>query len=443
MSPKTLLALLGLGLYAPGAMASPLTLSDVMQRAIANSPAVRSAQADVDFDAAQVHEARAAFLPQLSITANALQLEGSPVAVFGMPSSGPQSGFGGAAGMAFAKAGEPMVLGSATLTQPLFAGFRNLNGYQAAVRQAEATSLELERVRRKAAMDALDAVGTWQQRRSTVQALEAMVKKASTRLNWVEARATAGASGKLDLLQAKVQLARMQSQLADARRDAESAYDLVVERLGGEVGGLETMPLGWTMPAMTQEEAIALAMQERLDLKAQALREEAALHQARASHAGYLPAVSVFGTTSQLGGNSANRGAILGLQASWIPFDGLKTQAGISKANALSAKRQADRDAVTRAAVQEVKQAYADWQAATRLQQLRQQELALSEEARRQAETIRAEGALTLSEFTDAEMDRLQARYDLDASRLALRRSELKFAMALGWSPDRLIRQEK
>lgn len=443
MSPKTLLALLALGLYAPAAMASPVTLTEVMLRAIANSPAVRSAQASYDLDAAQVQEARSAFLPQLSITGNALQLDGSPVAVFGMPSSGPQSGFGGASGMAFIKSGEPLVLASATLTQSLFAGGRNLNGYQAALQQAEATSLDLERARRKAVMDALDALGTWQQKRASVQALDAMVKKASTRLNWVQARATAGASGTLDLLQAKVQLARMQSQLADARRDATLAQDLVTERLGGELPGLDAMPLTWTLPAMTLDEAIALAMRERLDLKAQALLEESSEHQARAAHAGYLPSVSIFGTTSQLGDNSANRGAIVGLQASWIPFDGLRTQAGISKANALSAKRRADRETVTRAVVQEVKQAYADWQAASSLRELRQQELDLAEASRRQAETVRAEGALTLTEYTDAEMDRLQARLDLESSRLALRRSELKLAMALGFSPDRLIRQER
>ncbi|MNK88073.1 Outer membrane efflux protein [compost metagenome] len=276
-----------------------------------------------------------------------------------------------------------------------------------------------------------------------MQALDAMVKKASTRLTWVQARADAGASGKLDLLQSKVQLARMQSQLADARREAAIAQDLVMERLGGELPGLEAMPLTWTMPAMTQEEAIALALRDRLDLKAQALLEAASDRQAGASHAGYWPNISVFGTTSQLGDNSANRGAIVGLQAAWIPFDGLRTQAGIDKANAMSAKRRADREAVTRAVVQEVKQAYADWQSASSLRELRQQELALSEEARRQAETIRSEGALTLTEYTDAEMDRLQARFDLEASRLALRRSELKLATAIGYSPDRLIRQEK
>lgn len=443
MIRHSLLALLGLGVFAPAVMASPLTLSDVMQRAIANSPAVRSAQADYDLDAAQVQEARSAFLPQLSISANALQLEGSPVAVFGMPSSGPQSGFGGVAGMTFAKPGEPMVLASATLTQPLFAGFRNFNGFQAAVLQAEAASLNVEIARRKAAMEVLDALGTWQQHRATVQALSAMVSKAQTRLDGVEARAIAGASGRLDLLQSKVQLARMQSQLADARREADRAQDRLLERVGGDVSGLSTMALSWSFPRMTQDEAISLAMQERLDLKAQALLEAVSERQAGASHAGYLPTVSAFGTTSQLGENSANRGAIVGLQASWIPFDGLKTQAGIAKANALSAKRKADRDAMTRSVVQEVKQAYADWQAATSLHALRQQELVLSEEARRQAETIRAEGAFTLSEFTDAEMDRLQARYDLEASRLALRRSELKLAMALGFSPERVIRQEK
>jgi len=442
MTRKYLLALLGLGVFAPAAMASPPTLAGVTERAIANSPAVRSAKASADADAAQIREARAAFLPQLSISANALQLEGSPVAVFGVPSSGPQSGFGGVAGMTFAKAGEPMVLGSVTLTQPIFAGFRNFNTYQAAVLQAEATSLDLERARRKAAFEALEALGAWQQRRASVQALDAMVKKAQTRLNWVEARLSAGASGKLDQLQAKVQLARMQSQLDDARRDAERAYDRLVERLGGEVNGLETMPLTWSFPTLTQESAIAMAMQERLDLKAQDLLESAAERQAGATHAGYLPTVNAFGTTSQLGDNSTNRGAILGLQATWIPFDGLRTQAGIDKANAMSEKRRADREAVTRTVISEVKQAYADWQAATSLQRLRQQELALSEEARRQAETIRAEGALTLTEFTDAEMDRLQARYDLDASRLALRQCELKLAMALGLSPERLIRQE-
>ncbi len=443
MNPKSLLTLLGLGLYAPSALAGPLSLTDVMQRAIANSPAVRSAQAAYDADASQVQDARGAFLPQLSVSANALSLDGSPVAVFGIPSTGPQSGFGGVAGMTFAKSGEAMVLGSVTLTQPIFAGFRNVNGYQASVRQAEATSLELERARRKAAMEALDALGAWQQRQASLQAVEALVKKAETRLNWVEARATAGSAGSLDKLQAKVQLTRLQGQLADARRAASLAHDLLNETLGAELPSLGTMPLDWNFPRMTQAEALAMALQERLDLKAQALLETASESQARASHAGYLPTVSAFGTTSQLGDNSANRGAIFGLQANWIPFDGLKTQAGIDRANAMSAKRRADRDALLRAVVQEVKQAHADWEAASTQQELRRQELALAEEARRLARNIRAEGALTLTGFTDAEMDSLQARHDLEASRLALRRSEIALAKALGISPERLIRQER
>lgn len=443
MTIRFLPALLGLGLFAPSAMAHPLSLSDVMQRAIATSPSVRSAQAAYNSDAAQVQEARAAFMPQLSISANALQLEGSPVAVFGIPSSGPQSGFGGASGMSFIKSGEPMVLASATLTQPLFAGFRNLNGYQAAARQAEASAFELERARRMAALDALDALSAWQQKRASVQALEALVKKAETRFDWVSARAKAGASGTLDRLQSQVQLARIQAQLADARREAALAEDLLVERVGGELSGIAALTLEWDMPGMTRDEAIALALAERLDLKAQTLLEEAAAAQARAAHAGYLPSVSAFGTTSQLGEKSDVRGAILGLQATWIPFDGLRTQAGIDQANALNAKRQADRDVLRRAVVQDVKQAYADWEGAISRRKLREQELTVAEEARRVADRIRSEGALTLTAYTDAEMDGLQARYERDAARLALRRSELKLAQALGWSPERLIRQEK
>lgn len=442
MSPKTLIALLGLGLYAPCAMASPVSLSELMERAIARSPSVRSAKAAYDLESAQVQEARSAFLPQLSLSANALQLDGSPVAVFGIPSSGPQSGFGGVAGMTFAKPGEPMVLASVTVTQPIFAGFRNLNSYQAALSQAEATSLDLERARRKAALEALDALGTWQQKQAAVQGLDALVKKAKTRLDWVEARAQAGASGTLDRLQTQVQMARLERQLADARRDAALAQSILIERLGGDGAGIESASLEWTLPPMTQDEAIATAMRERLDLQAQTLLESASESQARASHAGYLPTVSAFGTTSQLGDNSAFRGAILGVQASWIPFDGLRTQAGIDKANALSAKRTADRDALTRTVVQEVKQAHADWLSAQSLCELRRQELALSEEARRLAQSIRAEGAITLTALTDAEMDRLQARSELESARLALRRSEVKLAMALGFSPERLIRQE-
>jgi outer membrane protein TolC len=443
MNPKSLLALLGLGLYAPSAMAGPLSLTDVMQRAIANSPAVRSAQAAYDVDASQVQDARGAFLPQLSLSVNALSLDGSPVAVFGIPSSGPQSGFGGVAGMTFAKPGEAMLLGSATLTQPIFAGFRNVNGYLASARQAEATSLELERARRKAALEALDTLGAWQQRQASLQAVEALVKKAETRVNWVEARATAGSAGSLDRLQAKVQLTRLQSQLADARRAASLAHDRLTEILGASPPALDTMPLDWAFPRMTQAEALATASRERLDLKAAALLEAASDSQARATHAAYLPTVSAFGTTSQLGDNSTNRGAIFGVQAMWIPFDGLKTQAGIDRANAMSAKRRADRDALSRAIVQEVKQAHADWEAASAQQELRRQELVLAEEARRLARNIRAEGALTLTGLTDAEMDSLQARHDLEAARLALRRSEIALAMALGLSPDQLIRQER
>lgn len=440
MTLRVLPVLLGLGLFAPAAMAAPTSLLDVTQRAIASSPAVRSAEAAHALESARIQESRAAFLPQLSLSGNALQLEGSSVAVFGVPSSGPQAGFGGVAGMAFAKPGEAMVLGSATLTQTVFAGFRNVSNYQASVRQTEAAALDLERARRKAALEALDALAAWKRNQANLQALDALVTKARTRLDWVEARADAGASGALDLLQAKVSLARMETQLADARRAANLSYDILSERLGGDLSGVEEVDLDWSFPSLTEAEAIATAKQMRLDRHAQAKLEEAAGYQARAAHAGYLPVVSAFGTTSQMGDRN---GSLIGLQASWIPFDGLATQAAIDRANAMSAKQEADREALGRAIVQDVRQAFADWQAAKAQHALRRLEFSLAEEAHRQARSIRAEGALTLTEFTDAEMDLSQARFDLEGARLALRRSELKLAEALGWSPERLIRQEK
>lgn len=443
MNLRILPALLGLGLVAPSAMAAPIGLSDVMQRAIASSPAVLAAKAAHDLDAAQLAEARSAFLPQLSVTGNALQLEGSPVAVFGIPSSGPQSGFGGAAGMTFAKAGEPMLLASVTVTQPLFAGFRNVNGYKAASLQAEATALDLERARRKAALEALDALATWQQKRTSVQALEATLAKAATRLEWVSARTKAGSATTLDRLQGQVQVTRIRGQLAEAKREATLAEGVLTDRLGDDLSGVDALSLDWAFRPMTEQEAIAQALSERLDLRAQTLLEDASAAQAKAAHAGYLPTVNAFGTTSKLGDAANGTGAILGVQASWIPFDGLRTQAGIAKANALNAKRQADRTALRQAIVQDVKQAHAAWAAAAAQRDLREQELAVAEEAKRLADRVRSEGALTLTAYTDADMDRQQARHDLDSARLALRRSELKLLQALGWSPERLIRQEK
>lgn len=443
MRSRIFLTLLGLGLYAPSAMASSAGLSEVMQRAIANSPAVRSAQASYDAEAAQTQNARAAFLPQLSVSGNALKLEGSPVAMFGVPGGSGAGGFGGSAGMAFAKPGEAMWLGSATVTQPLFAGFRNLNGLLAAQKQAEAASLDLESARRQAAFDALDALADVQQKHASLKVAEALVKKARSRLDWVEARAIAGSAGSLDRLQSQLQLTRLQQQVEDARRALTIAQEALSDRLGGELGGREALTLAWELPRMTQDEALARARTERLDLRAQALRLEASEMQARGAHAGYLPSVSAFGTTSQLGENSANRGTIVGVQAMWLPFDGLATQAGIRRNEALSAKHRAEGEALFRAVTNEVKLAHAAWEAAASRRDLRRQELALADEAHRLAKNVRAEGALTLSEFTDAEMERAQAKFELEAASLEWRRSELRLVMALGLSPVTLIRQEK
>lgn len=449
MKSRSLLALVALGLLAPGAAAASaeatarFTLETLMTRAIANSPAVRSALASEAAEAAAVRDARSAFLPQLAISANAIQLEGSPVAMFGVPGGNPGgASFGGVSGMAFAKPGEPMVLGSATLTQSLFAGFRNYHALQASQAAATAAKLDRERAERQAAFDALDALSAWQQQHATLKANEALLRKASTRLRWVEARAGAGSVGKLDVMQSRLQLTRMENQLADARRRLQLAEDTLAERLGTLPDGLDKLPVDWVVSPIAPDQALAAAKHARLDLQAQALLADAARFQARGAHAGYLPAVSAFGTTSQLGENSANRGAVIGLQATWIPFDGLKTQAGLDRSQALEAKRVADLAALERAILQEVKQAHADWEAALSQRSLRAQELAIAEEASRLARNTRAEGALTLADYNDAEMELLQARFEDEVSRLALRRSELKLAMALGWSPANLIRQE-
>jgi outer membrane protein TolC len=206
--------------------------------------------------------------------------------------------------------------------------------------------------------------------KANVASQEAQVKQAGATFKQSEHQFQAGTKASIDRNKSFVEYQTEQQRLISLRGDLAKQTMLLARLIGVPVGQVLTLSedLPVQVPeAVSLEEALKLAFQERSDLKAARLQLKAASEAHRASKAEYLPSVGVKGDYG-LEGINPNKGASVFQAAATVNipiFESGRVRADVEQADAALSQRQAEYEDEKGAVELDVRQAYVDLQVAT------------------------------------------------------------------------------
>ncbi len=317
--------------------------------------------------------------------------------------------------------------GSLTLQQPLYAGGRITAARRAATALAASEAASQAHRKQQVALAVVQAYFGAQAAAAGVTYAEDSLKTAQGTEAFVAARVEQGLMLKADLARVKAWRAQAEANLAEARRQANSARSGVALLLGAPVPEALQTPLEAPAAGATPTPA------QRSDLKAAALQTEAARAYAQAVGGSLKPEVGLSisaGAARETFGATGGSWTTASLGAKWTFAlgDTKKTQAARAGARAAElAQRwqQAQAARETTEAEGAVTTAEAKVRAA-------QEGLAAAEEARELRQARHREGLTPLTELLDAESALQGARAFRLATLLELRTAHAQRALALG-----------
>lgn len=346
-----------------GQAAEVLTLEQAVAAALKHNEELTAANAQVDAAQAGLSEARAAFLPKVTLSESYVRSD-NPLMVLGAklnqeivtPADFAPDVLNGP---------DPMTNYTTRVeaVQPLFNGGRSALGVKQARLGLDAADQRRERVRQETVFSVIKAYyGVLLARESHAVATRSLeTSEANVRL--ADARYRAGAVLQSDLLRAKVQLAEVQEMVTRTRNgitlananlafamgvpqttEFEAQEMLVPHRIEGEL-----------------ESRLEQALNERPDLAAVGLQRRQAETGVTQARTAYLPSLNVIGqadwNSADFAGDDAKSWAVMAV-FQWNLFDGLATRARVRSALASSEQMRA-LEARTRSAVQlQVRQAF-------------------------------------------------------------------------------------
>jgi outer membrane protein len=339
------LALL-LGLIVAGVCAAPapgaareMTLEDCVVRTLEVNPKVRDKAEGVTRAAGGIVEARAGFLPQLSLSGLYNFAEKSQRVQFPGP-GGEMQEFELDFTLDYAL--------SATLTQPIYTGGAVSSSYRISKHGRDIAEADLETMQSDLALAVLvQFYGVLAAREAIVVAEEA-IANAEEHHRVTLARYNAGEVSEYDVMRAEVAVVNLRPSLIRARNLLEvsqlSLKNYMMLEPESEidfVGVLEEMDY-----EVDPAEAVRVAFENRPELRMVNKQTEIARESVTLARSGWLPNFTLEGSydlrSNQLTfGRDAWQDSYAGyLVLSWSVFDGLRTKARVSQAH--SAVRQAD-----------------------------------------------------------------------------------------------------
>jgi len=307
-----------------------LALPDAQLRAVAASPEVRTARANVDAARAAYDQARGTY--GLSATAGYAEA--------------PQGAPGGTIAQRLTTYGAQITLGDIAAYSPLVAQAA------AALRASQTDEIAAERAER------VKVVGLYYaalRARSVSAARTGALGSAGAFLDAAQKRFAAGDAARIDVVRAQLAQARAQADLARARADDANADDALAREAGiapSALAGAGTEPVASAqIPA--PDDAVTAALARRADVRSADDNVRAAQAAVRAAERGVLPPVTLnAGYERGVDSGFAVAGPTVGAQIA-IPIGGA-LGAKVRGQRALLDVATAKRDAVTRQIAVEV-----------------------------------------------------------------------------------------
>lgn len=336
----------GLSLAAALLLAAPaaaVSLDEAIAAALASAPAARQAEAGLDAAEARLRQARGAALPSATLSGSIGSGRLDPKGYFGLQAQDvtPRAAM-------------------AAIEQPLFAGGRIDAGRKAAAAGQAGAEAALALTRATLATEVASAYAAILTATREIDLRRAQLAQMAEIERQAALRYKAGDAPSTDLSQARARLAESEAGLAAASADKAGAIARFEALTGLEADALQPLPPPPAQPS-TREAAISAALSASPALVMADRSVDAAIAQARAARADWLPTVGAFAEASmvrdQFFPDYVADQAVVGIRARWSLFDGGR-QGRIAEAEAKRRAAEAAQDAARRALQAETTAAY-------------------------------------------------------------------------------------
>lgn len=358
-----LVLLLVLAIATMSYAAETLTLEQAVATALANNPALKAADSQVEAADANVLRSASGFLPNVTLSETWSRTD-NPLMVLGTKLN---REIITPADFNPAVINNPDALSNyntrLAIVQPVWNGGREYTGRDQAKLAKEASLRDRERTRQETVFNTVKAyyglLLAREYHRVALQSLE--TSEANVKL--AEARYKAGAVLQSDLLRAKVQLAEVKEMLTRSENNMKLAaaslnFSMGVSQNAGyeAAGSLALQQQSAEIDALIEEAAA-----KRPDLLSMELNRRNAEKSVAMARADYLPRLNVMGqmdwNSDALAGDDAKSWAVMAV-LQWNLFDGLVTRSKVKEAAATNSRMKSLTEQ-TRSAVQlQVRQAY-------------------------------------------------------------------------------------
>lgn len=420
------------------------TLADGIRHALSHSREYQVAQKDVELAVAKIKEARAAFLPRLSLDTSytfngdltTIVLDSEFLSVLsGTPPDASSGGSGTDMQTIELQMGAAHnIMGQARVSQQIFTWGQLSNTYKQAVLGKLVAERELIAVH-------LDTELKVQQTFYGVLLAEAFVKVSEQSLAQVEKRhklaaqqKAMGATTRLEVIRANVQVVNSRSQLIQARNQ----HKLAVENFKLTLGLSPEQPISLSGSLQAEikdvelDAAITRAVVHRPEIQQLNLQERISEAQVKVTKAGDKPKVSSYGSYVF---NDNERQPLdtswsVGMSISFPIFDGFATRSRVKQARVKLDQVQTNKDRLIDSIKLETKSAVFDLAAAAELIAAQEGIVEQAAEGLRIANVQHETGLITGVELTDVELsytqtqvNRLQAIHDYMVATARYRRA--------------------
>ncbi len=418
-----------------------LSLDDAVRRALTQNPAVHATQAAVGEAGEKVTQARAGYLPRLSLVESA-QRGNQPVFAFSSLLAARQ--FSGA-DFAIGALNHPDAVTNfhtgIAIEQPIFDGFATRAATRSAqIGQALAQTQQVQ-TRDDLVLATTRAYGQVLLAAANTRAAETAVQAADEDLKRAERRRDAGVVSDADVLALQVHAAQMRERQISAASEESIARTQLNQAMGEPLDREFTLDeiaaTSAPLPPVAELERQALAA--RPEMKTAQLQQALAQEGQRGARAALLPQISFQGFF-ELNGNGAAFGSPasawqFGAQARWNLFSGLADIARLRETALTSARASADRERIETEVRVDVRSAAARVQSAVARENVGQAAVAQARESQRIIRDRYDAGLASVNDvlraanaLLEAESQRIGALVDLLVSNAMLDR-------ALGRSP--------
>jgi outer membrane protein len=352
--PATYLLVAALGLAAPAAAQTPLTLTEAIARARAQNPDAGSTAAAEREAAQRVTQARAGYLPKVDV-AESWQRGNQPVFVFSSLLAQRQFT---AADFALGALNRPDALdnfrSAVMVEQSLFDGATRANVAAAGIGHKMATARRMM-VDHDLAASVTNAYGRVLVAAAASQSAAAAAGTARADRELAGNRRDAGLVTDADVLQLDVYVSRTREQQVRAASEERIARAQLNQLMGeplGEAFVLDRSPAAAAIDATDLASLEAEALENRPDVKLAALQEHLAGAAQDVARAAFLPQVAAQGGWELNGGtwNTRTSSWVVGAAARINVFHGFADKARLVEAREQATRRALERKAAETAA---------------------------------------------------------------------------------------------